>query len=55
MKTYMNSMLKNIKDGVMVLFVFFLLFRVFQIFGPLVFMLICIIIFMANPGYFKDM
>jgi len=50
MKAFINEVFK----GLGVLFIFFILFRIWQQEGFMVFMLICIIIFMCFPDYFKD-
>jgi len=50
MKTFVSELLK----GLGIIFVLFILFRIWQQEGFLVFMLISIIIILLNPEYFKD-
>jgi len=53
MKAFVKDILEIIRNWVIFLFVIFILYTVFQD-NMLMFMLVCIIIIVANPKYFKD-
>ena len=53
MKAYIKDIIEIIRNWAIFLFVIFVLYTVFQD-NLLMFMLVCIIIIVANPKYFKD-